>query len=152
MKVLLLKNVVNIWKEWEIVNVKEWFASNMLFPKWLAKRVSDADIKKLEEKSKQEESKRVELIERKHEIIEELRGQEFSFKIKWNWKGKIHGHVWEKEIISAIKRKFGYELTKKNIEFWKEWHIKKAEKRDVFIKMNWEIVSKISVEVIEVIA
>lgn len=150
MEVLLLKNVPNVGKEWEIVNVKDGMASNMLFPKWLAKRISAQDKKRLEEKSKHDEAKRLELIERRHEIADELRNASFVFKIKWNWKWKIHGHIWEKELISEIKKKFWYELTKKNIDMWKDWHFKKAEKRDVFIKMQWEIVSKISVEIVEI--
>lgn len=150
MQLLLLKNVPNVWKEWEIVNVKDGMASNMLLPKGLAKRVSPADIKRLESKAKEDELKRQELVERRHEIADELRGASFVFKIKWNGKGKIHGHIGEKELIAEIKKKFGYELTKKNLDMWKEGHFKKAEKRDVFIKMQGEVVSKITVEVIEI--
>jgi len=150
MEILLLQNVPNVGKKWDILNVKDWLASNMLLPKWLAKRVTPQDKKRLEAQNKKEEAKRQELIEKRHEIADELRNAEFVFKIKWNWKWKIHWHVWEKEIISEIKKKFGYELTKKNIDMWKDWHFKKAWKRDVFIKMQWEIVSKLSVEIVEI--
>jgi ribosomal protein L9 len=77
-----------------------------------------------------------------------VRGTKFSYKFKSSWKGKLHGQVSEKDIITSIKKKFGIELTKKNVEM--PWgHIKKIGSTEVFLKLWHDTKAKIIVNVEE---
>jgi large subunit ribosomal protein L9 len=81
-RVLLLKHVPNVGKEGQIVDLKDGYASNFIFPKNLGKKLTEADEKRLLDKRKQDEAKRIELVEKRHEIAEMVRGTKFSYKFK----------------------------------------------------------------------
>lgn len=147
-RVLLLEHVPNVGKKWQIVNLKDGFASNFIFPKNLGKKITEADESKLLSDRKKEESKRVELVEKRHEIAEQIRWTQFTYKFKTSWKGKLHGQVSEKDIITSIKKKFGIELTKKNVDM-PGGHIKKVGTSDVFVKLGHDTQAKITIIVEE---
>jgi large subunit ribosomal protein L9 len=82
MKVLFLENVVHVAKKGEIKEVKPGYAQNMLFPKKLAVELSDKVEREMKAKVKKEDSHRRELIEDRHNIVEELNGNKLNFKLK----------------------------------------------------------------------
>lgn len=142
MKVLFLKHVVNVWKPWEIKEVKAWYASNMLIPQWLAVELTPEVERQHKEKQKKEEKHRQMLIEDRHKIVEILNWQKFDFLMKaWN-NQKIYWWVWEKDIISQIKKKFKIELSKKHIDM-PDWHIKKVWETQVYVKLWKDAMAKI---------
>ena len=144
MKVLFLKHVVNVWKEWEIKEVKPWYAMNMLFPKGLAIELTPEAEKKHKEKLKKEQKHKMELIENRHKISEELNWKtlEFSLKTLNNW--KVYWWIWEKDIIDTIKKKYKIELTKKHIDL-PDGHLKKLWEHQVFIKLGKDAMAKLKV-------
>jgi len=144
-RVLLLQNVPWIWREWEVKEVKHWYASNFLFPKNLAKIVTPQEEKKLAQNKKNQEARRVELIEKRHEIAEKLNNQKFDFIFKATGSWKIFGSVWEKDILKKIKSKYKIELAKKHIDMWPDGHLKKVWERQVFIKLWKDVHCKIIV-------
>jgi len=144
-RVLLLDHVPGVGKKWEIKDVKHWYASNFLFPKWLWKVVTPAEEKKLAQWKKNEEARRVELIEKRHEIAEKLNWQVFEFTFKTTGSGKIFWSVWEKDILQKIKSKFKIELAKKYIDMGPDGHLKKVWERQVFIKLWKDVHCKLTV-------
>jgi large subunit ribosomal protein L9 len=82
MKVLFLENVVHVAKKGDIKEVKPGYAQNMLFPKKLAVELSDKVEREMKAKVKKEDSHRRELIEDRHNIVEELNGKKLNFKLK----------------------------------------------------------------------
>jgi large subunit ribosomal protein L9 len=82
MKVLFLENVVHVAKKGEIKEVKPGYAQNMLFPKKLAVELSDKVEREMKAKVKKEDFHRRELIEDRHNIVEELNGKKLTFKLK----------------------------------------------------------------------
>lgn len=147
MKVLLLQNVLHIWKAWEIKEVKPGFAANMLFPKKLAVELTPEKEKELKQKQKKQEEHRRKLVENRHEIVEKLNNQKLEFKLKTDWKNKVFGGIWEKDIIRTIKNKFNIELAKKHIDM-PGWHIKKLGETNIFIKLWKDAMAKIFINVI----
>lgn len=148
MKVLFLKHVVNVWKPGEIKEVKAWYASNMLIPQWLAIEYTAEVEKKHKEQQKKEEKHRQMLIEDRYKIVEQLNLQKFDFVVKtWN-NHKVYGWIWEKDIISAIKRKFKLELSKKHIDM-PDWHIKKIWETQVYVKLGKDAMAKIFINLKE---
>ncbi len=143
MKVLLLKNVLHIWKAGDIKEVKPWFAGNMLFPKNLAVEFTKAEEEKYKRSLQKKEQWRMHLIEKKHEIIEMLNWQKFEFTLRWTEK-KVFWAVAEKDLLAQIKKKFKLNLTKKNI-YLPDWHLKKVGEHMIFIKITEKEMAKVFV-------
>ena len=143
MKVLLLEHVLHIGKAWDIKEVKPWFAANMLFPKKLAVEFTKQEEEKYRRKMQKKEQSRINLIEKKHEIIEMLNWQKFEFTLKWTQK-KVFWAVAEKDIIAEIKKKFKLDLTKKNI-YLPDWHLKKVWEHTIYIKITEKEMAKVFV-------
>lgn len=144
MKVLFLKHVVNVGKPREIKEVKTWYASNMLLPQGLAIELTPEVERQHKEKIRKEEKHRQMLIEDRHKIVEQLNMQKFEFVLKSGANQKVYGGIWEKDIISAIKKKFKIELTKKHIDM-PDWHIKKVWETQIYIKLGKDAIAKIFV-------
>lgn len=142
MKVLFLENVVHVAKKWDIKEVKPGYAQNMLFPKKLAVELSDKVEKEMKAKVKKDDSHRRELIENRHNIVEELNGKKLNFKLKADKTWKVFGWIGEKDIIREVKKNFKLELTKKHIEL-PGGHIKKLWESQVFIKLGKDAMAKI---------
>jgi len=146
MKVLFLQHVINVWKVGEIKEVKPGYAANCLFPQKLAIELTPEAEKKHKEQLKKENTHRRNLIENRHKISEELTGKRISFSLKSSESGKIYGWIWEKDIISEIKRLFKIELSKKHIDL-PDGHIKKVWESYVYIKLGKDSMAKMIVEV-----
>lgn len=144
MRVLFLKHVVNVWKPWEIKEVKAGYASNMLIPQGLAIEYTAEVERKHKEKQRKEEKNRQMLIEDRHKIVENLTNQKLEFKVKTGTNHKVYGWIWEKDIIAEIKKKFKIELTKKHIDM-PDWHIKKIWETQIYIKLGKDAIAKIFV-------
>ena len=144
MKVLFLKHVINVAKEGEIKEVKSGYAENMLFPKKLAIRLTPEAEKQHKEKLKREDAHKRELIENRHNIVEELTWKKLEFSLKTGANNKVFWWIWEKDIIREVKKKFKIELTKKHIDL-PDGHIKKLWESDVFIKVWKDAMAKIRV-------
>lgn len=142
MKVLFLKHVINVWKPWEIKEVKSGYASNMLFPKGLAVEFSDKIKKDYENKKKKEEKQKQELVENRHILIEKLNQQKLEFSLKTWANDKVFGAISEKDIINSIKKKFKINLTKKHIVMH-DWHIKKLWESQIYVKLGEDSMAKI---------
>jgi large subunit ribosomal protein L9 len=145
MKVLFLKNVVNVWKAWEIKEVKDWYAWNFLLPKWFAKRLTPEDEKKLQSDKKKEENHRIQIIEQRHKIVETISWSEFIFKMKVGENWKAFWSVSEKDIIEASDKKLSIKLQKSNIDIV-DWHLKKLWSKFVYIKLAEDSIAKITIK------
>lgn len=149
MKVIFLKFLPNVWHIWEIKEVNDSYARNFLIPQKIARKITPKEEEEINKKRKKEEQKKIELIENRHKIQELLQWQVIEFNVKADKDKKMYGSIWEKEVISYIKNKFNIELTKKNIDFWPDWHIKKLWTRDIFIKLWHDSIAKITIKVTE---
>lgn len=146
MKVLFLKHVVNVWKEWDIKEVKPGYAMNMLFPKWLAIELTPEVEKKYKDKLKKDEAHKRELIEDRHNISEKLNWQKLDFKLKTWANQKVFWAIWEKDIIAEIKKKFKIELSKKHIDL-PDWHIKKLWESQIYVKLGKDAMAKLFITI-----
>jgi len=148
MKVLFLKHVVNVWKEWEIKEVKPGYAVNLLFPQWLAVELTPEAEKKYKDKLKKQEIHKRELVENRHNISDRLNWQKLVFTLKTGANKKVYWGIWEKDIILEIKRKYKVELSKKHIDL-PDWHIKKLWETQIYIKLWKDSMAKLFITVNE---
>ncbi len=144
MKVLFLEHVVNVAKKWEIKEVSSGYASNFLFPKKLAQRLTAKLENNLKLKEAKIESNRRQIHENKLNLYNTLNSWKLIFSLK-TWKnGKVYGWVWEKSIILEIKKQFKINLWKKNI-YMPSWHIRKIWESFIYIKLTKDVMAKMVV-------
>ena len=146
MKVLFLSHVINVWKAWDIKDVKTWYARNFLIPNWLAKELTPELEKSYREKERKQEEHRRDLLENRHSIVDKLGWQKLEFFLESSASWKVYGWIWETDIINEIKKKFKVDLSKKHINF-NDWHIKKLWEENVFINLWKDSIAKITVVV-----
>lgn len=102
MKVILLKDVKNIGKAWDVKNVSDGYARNFLFPKKLAEPAT-SDLIKKSETLKADAVKRAEAdLEKVEQLAGELDDFVVKIKAKANAEGKLFGSIKPEMIREAL--------------------------------------------------
>ena len=146
MKVIFLEHVINVWKKWEVKEVKSWYAANFLFPKWLAKEFTEADAKRVEKKEQRTEQNRINLLANKADFAKELSKIKLTFEMPHAPSGKIHWSLKEKDIVDEIKKRYKVQLTKKNIRF-ENGHIKQIGDHTIYIDFGDKVAAKVNITI-----
>jgi large subunit ribosomal protein L9 len=115
MKVILLVDVPKIGNRYDIKDLKDGFAQNVLISKGLAVLASKSELAKIENRKKENAHKMAEESRLFEEILSKVNGKEIVIKSKANEKGHLFKSVGPKEIILAIKEATGYLLDEKSI-------------------------------------
>jgi large subunit ribosomal protein L9 len=132
MKVILLQNVPSLGRKFDIVNVKDGYALNFLFPKSIAKVATDAALKEVEVRKKKELIKIEETKAFEKEIADKVKGiAKITLLRKTSAKDHLFAAVGEKDITDALKDAIHVELSLQHIEM-KE-HIKTLGEHTVYI-------------------
>lgn len=102
MKVILLKDVKNLGKAWDIKEVSDGYARNFLFPHDLA-QIATPDLVKKSELQKTDKIKKAEAdLEKTEELASELDDFVIKIKAKANGEGKLFGSVKPEMILEAL--------------------------------------------------
>jgi LSU ribosomal protein L9P len=88
-KVILVKDVKNVGKAGEIVNVSDGYGRNYLLPRGLAIEATESNVKALNEKKKAEEKKRQQELEEAKEMAQKLSNLSLVLKVKAGENGKL---------------------------------------------------------------
>ena len=105
MKVILTTNIKKLGKIGDLVNVKEGFARNFLFPKKMALRESNKNLEyyeKIKEEIKEKENLK---LENAKKIINQIKSLKISFNKEADEKDQLYGSISKKEIINYLKEK-----------------------------------------------
>ena len=105
MKVILTTNIKKLGKIGDLVNVKDGFARNYLFPNKMALRDNKKN-KEYYEKIKDEMNKK-ELIKQNdaNDLIEQISKLKISFKKESDEKNQLYGSISKKEILDFFSEK-----------------------------------------------
>lgn len=115
MKIILLKDVPKVGKKYEVKNISDGYALNLLIPKGLAISATADAMKRIElERSKEEGEKKVhqELLLKN---ISQLDGQTITMLEKANDKGHLFAGVHKLEIIPAIEKQTRLQIDAEHI-------------------------------------
>ena len=102
MKVILLKDVKNVGKKDQTVEVSDGYASNFLFPRKLAVQLTS---KSKEVLNQQQEQRRLEDEAKRQEalaLVETLKTIEVKFTVKSGKDGKMFGSISLKQVEDAL--------------------------------------------------
>lgn len=120
MQVILIQDVNNLGGANELVTVKNGYGRNYLIPKKLAVEANPANLKRLEERMKQQQKKEAQLLAEINSVIEKLQTGPLSIGAKTGTSGKIFGSVTSVQIARAIREQRGYEIDRRRIQILDE--------------------------------
>lgn len=103
MKIILLQQVKGVGKKFEVKEVSDGYAKNVLIPKGLAKIATPQEIQKLNEQKATWEKNAAEQKARFLQIKEDLRTKELSFPVKTGSKDEVFGSVGADAIKVALR-------------------------------------------------
>jgi large subunit ribosomal protein L9 len=146
MKVILLKDVQNLGKKYEIKEVSDGYARNYLFPKKLAKPANENTLKWLQKQREKEERRAEEELKKIQEKASKIDGQEIIIPVKVGKEKQLFQSITAKKIADKLKE-LGYDIKKNQIELEKP--IKELGEFPVKIKLEHNLEAEIKVIVVE---
>jgi len=115
MEVILIQDVDNLGGMNEVIKVRNGYARNFLLPRKLAVEANPGNMKKLEEKMKQQKKKEEGMLAEINSVIEKLNETPLKIGAKTGTSGKIFGSVTNLQLSRAIRDQRGYEIDRKRI-------------------------------------
>jgi large subunit ribosomal protein L9 len=146
MKVILLKDIENLGKKYEIKEVSDGYARNYLIPRKLAKVANEKNLKWLEKQKEKEEKKAEEELRKIQEAASAIDGQEVIIPVKVGEDGQLFESITVQKIYERLKE-LGFEIKKNQI--FLESPIKELGEFPVKIKFPHNLEAEIKVIVIE---
>jgi large subunit ribosomal protein L9 len=116
MQVILIQDVNNLGGSNEVVNVRNGYARNYLFPRQMAIEASPSNMKQLEERLKQLKKKEEKMLAEVNKVVEVLKQGPVKIGAKTGTSGKIFGSVTSVQIARAIRDQKGYEIDRRRIQ------------------------------------
>lgn len=113
-KVILLQDIENLGKKYEIKEVKAGYAKNFLIPRNLVKLATKKNMKWLEKKLEKEAKKAEEELKKVQELASKIDGLELVFSVKVGEKGELFERIGILKILEKLKEQ-GFSLKKNQI-------------------------------------
>lgn len=114
MKVILLKDVENLGKKFDVKEVKPGHARNLLIPQGLVKLANKESLKWLEEQKKNEALKVEEDLKKVQGLASDLDGAEMTILVKTGDDGQMFESINAQKIADKIKE-MGFSVKKSQI-------------------------------------
>ena len=116
MKVVLLKDVKNMGKRDDIVNVSDGYARNFLFPQKLAAEATPGTLKEIERKRAAQDAREAEMKAEAQAKAELLKNKIVVLQVKCGDKGRLYGSVTAQEVADALEQQHGIKADKRKID------------------------------------
>ena len=117
MEIILKEDVANLGFENEIVNVKNGYARNYLFPRKMAIPATESNRKILAENLKQKSRKLAQQKATAETLAAKLNDLTVVVKAKANAEGGIYGSITNTIVAEALKEQHKIDLDRKKIVF-----------------------------------
>lgn len=114
MKVILQKDVKDVGRVGELVNVSEGFARNFLFPRKLAAEATEKRIKEYDHLKRVAEAKKKKAMAERQEMLNKIDGTTVSFKMAAGETDKLFGTVTTNDISKELQ-KMGHSIDRRDI-------------------------------------
>ena len=145
MKIILKETLKNLGAQGDIVNVKDGYANNFLFPKGYAIIATSSNIKMHEENNRQGALKRAKMKDDAQSIAERLKDTTLTIGMKAGSNDKIFGSVTPLQISQTLKTK-GFDIDRRKIELVGD--IKTLGTYSAIINLHRDVAVNITVEVV----
>ena len=145
MKVILLKDVKDLGKKDQIVDVSDGYGKNYLVPRGIAKLATAGSINEAKDKQKALEARKARELAEAKDLAALLNTKKVVLTAKMGENGKLFGAISAKDIAEAMMKQFNLDLDKKKIELPDP--IKTQGLFDVSARIHAGVVAKFQVEV-----
>jgi len=115
MRIILLQDIENLGKKYEIKEVKDGYARNFLIPKGLAKPATEEALKWLETQKEAEAKKAEEELKMVQERATAIDGLEVIIPVKIGEDGQLFESITSQKISEKLKE-LGFEIKKTQID------------------------------------
>jgi large subunit ribosomal protein L9 len=115
MKVLLLKDVINLGLAGDVVTVADGYGRNYLIPRGLAKLATPGALKDADQIRKAGERTRARQLAGAQDLAERIEGLTLTFTARAGETGKLYGSVTTADLAEAVEREVGQELDRRKI-------------------------------------
>ncbi|HEX7586205.1 MAG TPA: 50S ribosomal protein L9 [Patescibacteria group bacterium] len=103
MKVILLQDVKNLGRKWDVKEVSDGYARNFLLPKKLTEIATKTELQKIEKLKEKEAIEEKKDLEKIQALADQLQGKAIVIKAK-NKDGKLFGSITTKDIVKELKK------------------------------------------------
>ena len=145
MKVILRQDFETLGKIGEVVDVKDGYARNFLFPRGLAYAALKGNIRALDDEKKAVEKRNLQELKAAETLAAELETVSVTIPVQVGEEDKIFGTVTTQMIADALKEK-GHDIDKRKVEI--EEPIKALGIYGVNLKIHQNVNAKIKVWVV----
>ncbi len=146
MKVILLEDIENIGKRYEVKEVADGYARNFLIPKNLIKLATEKNLKWLEIQKGQLEKEAEQSLKQIEEIVSKIDGQEITLAVKIGQEGQLFESITSQKIADKLKET-GFEIRKNQIIL--ENPIKEVGEFPIKIKFDHNLEAEIRIIITE---
>lgn len=146
MKVILISDVENIGSVGDVKEVKNGMARNYLFPRKLAIKATETNLKAWESRIEAIRLRKTEILENARALGEKLEGLEISIPAKSGEEGRLFGSITSQNISDALGEK-GFEISRRDIAL--DGTIKALGTYSVALKLHTNVTRHITVNVVE---
>ena len=115
MRVILLKDVENLGKKYEIKEVKDGYARNFLLPKGLAKKAEKEALQWLATQKEIETQRAEEDLKKVQEIASAIDDQEVIIPVKVGEEGQLFESITSQKVSEKLKE-LGFDVKKIQID------------------------------------
>lgn len=144
MKVILQKDIKDLGKAGDLLNVSTGYYRNFLFPRNLALEATESKVKEWEHLKKVSEAKKKKALEEKKSIVTKLNGLSLTFKATAGESDKLFGALTHLDISKELE-KHGFSVDKRDIVL--EEPIKILGKHKVHVKFAEGLVADLAINV-----
>ena len=142
MKVILLQDIENVGKKYEIKDVKPGHARNLLIPKNLVKPATKPNLQWLEGQKKIMEEMVTEELKQAQELASKIDGLEVAITVKIGEDGQLFESISAAKISEKLKE-MGFDVKKSQISLEKP--IKEAGEFAVKVNLDHNLEGEINV-------
>lgn len=147
-KVILLDTVKGVGKKDEIVEVKDGYANNFLFPSKKGIPATVENLNKLKQKGEKKIKDEQKELNKALELKKMLDGKTITLSVKSGENGKVFGSIGSKEVIAEIKKELNYDVDKKQLH--SEIRIKEIGLHKIILKLHKEVKVELKINVVGV--
>jgi len=146
MRIILLQDIENLGKKYDVKEVKDGYARNFLIPQGLAKPATKEAIIWLETQKEIETKKAEEELEKIQEKATVIDGQEIIIPVKMGEEGQLFESITSQKISEKLKE-LGFEIKKTQIDL--EEPIKELGEFPIKIRFEHNLEAEIKAIVVE---
>jgi large subunit ribosomal protein L9 len=146
MEVILNKDVEKIGRAGAVVQVKEGFARNFLFPHNLAKPATASSLKKLEQEQQVKTAQSAKIKEESELIKQRLNALSLTLPALTQGDEKLYGSIHAHEIAEALAAE-GIVINKNSIDLAEP--IKSLGIYEIPVKLHPEVIAKVKLWVVK---